>query len=103
MDILLAKLIGSFERFVSVDDTFGVFEIRNLIHEDFDSLIVITGMNHDFIEGTCECGVFRGDFEEALVVHDENHADAARLDDGGEEIGNINGARAFFEEEVGIL
>ena len=80
-----------------------IFENRGLIHEDFEGFGAVGGVNHDFIEGVSEGGVFGGDFEEFLAVHDEDDTNVAGFEDRGEEIADIDRARAFFEEEVGII
>ena len=80
-----------------------MFEIGDLIHEDFDGFLVTRWVDDDFVEGAGKSRVFSGDFEEFLVVHDENHADVAGLDNGGKEIRDIDRTRAFFEKELGVF
>ena len=60
-------------------------------------------MDGDFVEGISEGGVSCRDFEETLVVHDENEANIAGFDNWGEEVRNIDRTGAFFEEEMGII
>ena len=103
MNILFAEAIGGEEGLVGVDDVFLVFEVWNLVHEDFDSFFVVAGMNHDFIKGVGEGGVFGGDFEETLIIHDENNANVARFENWDKEVGDVDGTRAFFKEEMSIV
>ena len=41
VDVLFAEPVGSDESLVGVNDVFLMFEIRGLIHEDFDGLCVV--------------------------------------------------------------
>ena len=77
MNVLLAEAVGFGERAVSIDDVFLVFEERSLVHKDFESLFAVARSDYYFVEGVGEGGIFGGDFEEFLVVHDKDSTDAA--------------------------
>ena len=80
-----------------------MFEKRCLIHEYFECFGAISGLDDNFVESVGEGRVFGRNFEEFLIVHDENHANFASFDNGCEKIADINRAWAFFEEEVGVV
>ena len=79
------------------------FEERSLVHEDFESFGAIGRMNYDFIEGVGESGIFGRNFEEFLIIHDEDHAEVASFDYRRKEVTDIDRARAFFEKEMGVI
>lgn len=103
MNVLLAETVGFGEGAISVNNIFLVFEIRDLVHENFDSFFFVGRIDHDFVEGIGEGGILGGDFEEFLVVHNHDDANLASFNDGGQEITDIDGAGTIFEKEMSVV
>ena len=103
VNVLFAETVGFGQGTVSVDDVVLMLEIRGSVHEDLDGFFATCGIDNNFVERIGQRGIFGGDFEKTLFVHDEDKAEATRFEDWGEEVGDVDGAGAFFEKEVGVV
>ena len=90
MNVLEAKTIGLGKRLISTDYVFLVFEDWDLVHEDFEGLFAVAGMDDDAVKRISKSGIFGGDFKEFLVVHNHDNADPAGFEYGNEKVGDID-------------
>lgn len=103
MDILFGEAIRFDEGLVSVVNVFLIFDERGLIHEDFEGFFAVGRIYDYFIKEVGEGRIFGGNFEKLLVVHNHDDTDSACFEDGNEEVGDIDRARTFFEEEMSVI